>query len=96
MYRTRVFWSTNMLPCHHQQYIRILIQQDHDTSSINATQSVYLNSVVNSNIDNTVYVNSTIHVNSTIFPFILLLRFSTVLSLKVMSVLPFDLSFIVK
>ncbi|GAY63208.1 hypothetical protein CUMW_223740 [Citrus unshiu] len=59
-------------------------------------QSVYVNSVMNSNIDSTVYVNSTVHVNSTIFPFMLLLRFSTVLSLKVMSVLPSDLSFIVK
>ncbi|GAY68903.1 hypothetical protein CUMW_267790 [Citrus unshiu] len=53
-------------------------------------RSVYVNSIVNSNID------STVHVNNTIFPFMLLLRFSTVLSSKVMSVLPFDLSFIVK
>ncbi|GAY50341.1 hypothetical protein CUMW_125820 [Citrus unshiu] len=51
---------------------------------------VYVNSVLNSNID------SIIHVYSAIFPFMLLLRFSTVLSLKVMSVLPFDPSFIVK
>ncbi|GAY51744.1 hypothetical protein CUMW_136590 [Citrus unshiu] len=57
---------------------------------------VYVNSVVNSNIDSTVHVNSTIHVNSDIFPFMLLLRFSTVLSSKVMSVLPSDLSFIMK
>ncbi|GAY61176.1 hypothetical protein CUMW_207800 [Citrus unshiu] len=53
-------------------------------------QSVYVISVVNSNVD------STVHVNNAIFPFMLLLRFSTVLSLKVMSVLPSDLSFIVK
>ncbi|GAY65369.1 hypothetical protein CUMW_240550 [Citrus unshiu] len=53
-------------------------------------RSVYVNSVVNSNVDNT------IHVNSDIFPFMLLLRFSTVLSSKVMSVLPSDFSFIVK
>ncbi|GAY61177.1 hypothetical protein CUMW_207810 [Citrus unshiu] len=59
-------------------------------------RSVYVNIVVNSNVDSTVHVNSTIHVNSGIFPFMLLLRFSTVLSSKVMSVLPLDLSFIVK
>ena len=63
-------------------------------------RSVYVNSVVNSvvnsNIDSTVPVNSSVYVNSAIFPFILLLRFSTVLSSKVMSVLPSDLSFIVK
>ncbi|GAY61532.1 hypothetical protein CUMW_210670 [Citrus unshiu] len=59
-------------------------------------RSVYVNSVVNSNVDNTVHVNSTVHVNNDIFPFMLLLRFSTVLSLKVMSVLPSDFSFIVR
>ena len=53
-------------------------------------RSVYVNSVVNSNVD------STVHVNSAIFPFMLLLRFSTVLSSKAMSVLLFDLSFIMK
>ncbi|GAY55724.1 hypothetical protein CUMW_166360 [Citrus unshiu] len=52
--------------------------------------SVCVNSVVNSNVDNTV------HVNIAIFPFILLLRFSTVLSSKVMSVLLSEISFIVK
>ena len=26
MYRTRKFWSTNMLPRHHQQFIRIFIK----------------------------------------------------------------------
>ncbi len=36
MYRTRDFSSTDMLPRHHQQYIRILVQQDRDTSSVNA------------------------------------------------------------
>ncbi|GAY67446.1 hypothetical protein CUMW_256540 [Citrus unshiu] len=51
---------------------------------------VCVNSVVNSNMD------STVHVNNVIFPFMLLLRFSTVLSSKVMSVLLFDLSFIMK
>ncbi|GAY62422.1 hypothetical protein CUMW_217660 [Citrus unshiu] len=63
-------------------------------------RSVYVNSVVNSvvnsNVDSTVHVNNTVHMNNAIFPFMLLLRFSTVLSLKVMSVLPSDLSFIVK
>ncbi|GAY44816.1 hypothetical protein CUMW_084750 [Citrus unshiu] len=53
-------------------------------------RSIYINSVVNSNVGNTV------HMNSDIFSFILLLRFSTVLSSKVMSVLPSNLSFIVK
>ncbi|GAY47942.1 hypothetical protein CUMW_108220 [Citrus unshiu] len=53
-------------------------------------RSVYVNSVVNSNVD------STIHVNSVIFPFMLLLRFLTVLSSKVMFVLPSNLSFIMK
>ncbi|GAY63766.1 hypothetical protein CUMW_228250 [Citrus unshiu] len=53
-------------------------------------RSVCVNSVVNSNMDNIV------HVSSAIFPFILLVRFSTILSLKVMSVLLSDLSFIVK
>ncbi|GAY61826.1 hypothetical protein CUMW_213030 [Citrus unshiu] len=52
--------------------------------------SVYVNNVVNSNMD------STVHVNSAIFPFMLLLRFSAVLSSKVMFVLLSDLSFIVK
>ncbi|GAY57749.1 hypothetical protein CUMW_181820 [Citrus unshiu] len=59
-------------------------------------RSIYMNSVVNSNVDSTVYVNSIVHVNNAIFPFMLLLRFSTVLSLKLMSVLLSDLSFIVK
>ncbi|GAY52688.1 hypothetical protein CUMW_143810 [Citrus unshiu] len=59
-------------------------------------RSVYVSSVVNSNVDSTVHVNSIIHVNSVIFLFMLLLRFSTILSSKVMSVLPSDLSFIVK
>ncbi|GAY68016.1 hypothetical protein CUMW_260860 [Citrus unshiu] len=59
-------------------------------------RSVYVNSVGNSNMDNTVHMNSTVHVNNDIFPLILLLRFSTVLSSKVMSVLLSDLSFIVK
>ncbi|GAY68826.1 hypothetical protein CUMW_267220 [Citrus unshiu] len=54
---------------------------------------VYVNSIVNSNVDNTVDVNSTVHA---IFSFMLLLRFSTVLSSKVMFVLSSDLSFIVK
>ncbi|GAY67944.1 hypothetical protein CUMW_260350 [Citrus unshiu] len=58
--------------------------------SVPRHRSVCVNNVVNSNVD------STVHVNSAIFPFMLLLRFSTVLSSKVMSVLPFDLSFIVK
>ncbi|GAY55704.1 hypothetical protein CUMW_166200 [Citrus unshiu] len=53
-------------------------------------RSIYVNSVVNSNVD------STVHVNNAIFPFILLIRFSTILSSKVMSGLPSDLSFIVK
>ena len=103
MYRTRVFWSTHMLPRHHKQYIRILVQQiitPHQSMphhrSMSHHRSIYVNSVVNSNVDSTVYVNSTVRVNSIIFPFILLLRFSTVLSSKVMSVLPFNLSFIVK
>ncbi|GAY67652.1 hypothetical protein CUMW_258300 [Citrus unshiu] len=59
-------------------------------------RSVYVNNVMNSKVDNTVHVNSTVHVKSAIFPFMLLLRFSTVLSSKVMSILPSDLSFIVK
>ncbi|GAY68448.1 hypothetical protein CUMW_264190 [Citrus unshiu] len=53
-------------------------------------QFVYVNSVVNSNVD------STVHVNSAIFPFMLLLRFSTILSSKVMPVLLSNLSFIMK
>ncbi|GAY66858.1 hypothetical protein CUMW_252170 [Citrus unshiu] len=59
-------------------------------------RSVYVNSVMNSNIDSTVHVNSITHVNSIIFPFMVLLRFSTVLSSKVMSILLSNLSFIVK
>ena len=42
MYRTRNFSSTDMLPRHHQQYVRILVQQDRDTSSVNATSSIRL------------------------------------------------------
>ena len=53
-------------------------------------RSVYVNSVMNSNMDNTV------HVNGDIFSFMLLLRFSTVLSSKMMYVLLSGLSFIVK
>ncbi|GAY60399.1 hypothetical protein CUMW_201730 [Citrus unshiu] len=64
--------------------------------SMSRHRSVYVNSVVNSNVDRAIHVNSTVHVNSAIFPFMLLQRFSTILSSKVMSVLPFDLSFIVK
>ncbi|GAY56110.1 hypothetical protein CUMW_169320 [Citrus unshiu] len=59
-------------------------------------RSVYVNSIVNNNMDNTVHVNSIVHVNNSIFSFMLLLRFLTVLSSKVMSVLLSDLSFIVK
>ncbi|GAY64962.1 hypothetical protein CUMW_237600 [Citrus unshiu] len=59
-------------------------------------RSVYVNSVVNSNVDNTIHVNRTVHVNNVIFPFMLILRFSTILSSKVMSVLLSELSFIVK
>ncbi|GAY68870.1 hypothetical protein CUMW_267510 [Citrus unshiu] len=59
-------------------------------------QSVYVNSVVNSNVDSTVHVNNIIHMNSAIFPFMFLLRFSTILSSIVISVLSSDLSFIVK
>ncbi|GAY45109.1 hypothetical protein CUMW_087010 [Citrus unshiu] len=59
-------------------------------------RSVCVNSVVNNIMDNTVHVNSAVHVNIIIFSFILLLRFSTILSSKVMSVLPSNLSFIVK
>ena len=40
MHRTLDFSSTDMLPRHHQQYIRILVQQDRDTSSVIATSSV--------------------------------------------------------
>ncbi|GAY68956.1 hypothetical protein CUMW_268210 [Citrus unshiu] len=58
--------------------------------SISRHRFVCVNSVVNSIMD------SIVHVNNDIFPFILLLRFSTVLSSKVMSVLPSDFSFIVK
>ncbi|GAY55707.1 hypothetical protein CUMW_166230 [Citrus unshiu] len=58
--------------------------------SMSCHHSVYVNIVVNSNMD------STVHMNNAIFPFILLLRFSTVLSSKVMSVLLSDLSFIGK
>ncbi|GAY55370.1 hypothetical protein CUMW_163760 [Citrus unshiu] len=58
--------------------------------SMSRHRSVYVNSVMNSNVDNIV------HVNNTIFCFMLLQRFLTVLSSKVMSVLLSDLSFIVK
>ena len=57
-------------------------------------RSVYVNSIVNSNMDNTVHVNSIVHVNSDIFSFMLLLRFSIVLSSKEMFVLPFDFSIV--
>ncbi|GAY62178.1 hypothetical protein CUMW_215720 [Citrus unshiu] len=57
---------------------------------------IYVNSVLNSNMDSTVYVNSIVHLNNDIFPFMLFLRFSTVLNSKVMFVLLSDLSFIVK
>ncbi|GAY66855.1 hypothetical protein CUMW_252140 [Citrus unshiu] len=59
-------------------------------------RSIYVNSIMNSNVDSIVHVNSTVHVNNAIFPFMLLLRFSTVLSSKVMSILLSDLLSIVK
>ncbi|GAY54585.1 hypothetical protein CUMW_157820, partial [Citrus unshiu] len=99
----KTVWTLRIAPRHQLTCIRILVQQDHDTSSVIPHlrsmphhRSVYMNSVVNRNIDSTVHVNSTVHVSSVIFPFMLLLRFSTVLSSKVMSVLPSYLSFIVK
>ncbi|GAY33684.1 hypothetical protein CUMW_275990 [Citrus unshiu] len=101
--RLKTVWTLRITPRHQSTYITILIQQDRDTSSVNATSlvnatlsSVYVNSIVNSNVYSTVHVNNTVHVNSAIFPFMLRLRFSTVLSSKVMSVLPSDLSFILK
>ena len=98
MYCTRNFWSTNMLPHHrstvHKNFSSIeswhLISSMPHHRSMPCHHSVYVNSVVNSNMDKTV------HVNNDIFSFILLLRLSTVLSSKVMFVFPSDLSFIVK
>ena len=97
MYCTHNFWSTNMLPRHRSTGIRIFsngIVTPHQSMphhrSMPPHRSVYVNSVVNCNMDNIV------HVNSDIFPFMLLLRFSIVLSSKVMSISPSDLSFILK
>ncbi|GAY65461.1 hypothetical protein CUMW_241260 [Citrus unshiu] len=62
----KTVWTLRFAPRHQSTYIRILVQQDRDThqsmptSSFNATSSsVYVNSVVNSNVDSTVHVNST-------------------------------------
>ena len=49
-------------------------------------RSICVNSVVNSSMENTVHVSSVVHVNNYIFTFMLFLRFSTVLSSKVISV----------
>ncbi|GAY56058.1 hypothetical protein CUMW_168900 [Citrus unshiu] len=99
----KTFWTLRIAPRHQSTCIRILsnrIVTLHQSMphhrSMPLHHSVYVNSVVNSNMDNTVHVNSTVHVNNDIFPFMLLLRCSTVLSSKVMSVLLSDLSFIVK
>ncbi|GAY57705.1 hypothetical protein CUMW_181470 [Citrus unshiu] len=95
--------TLRIAPHHQSTFIRIFsneIVTPHQSMphhrSMPRHRSVYLNSVVNSNVDNTVHMNSTVYVNNDIFPFMLLLRFSTVLSSKVISVLPFDFSFILK
>ncbi|GAY63693.1 hypothetical protein CUMW_227700 [Citrus unshiu] len=99
----KTVWTLRIAPRHQSTCIRILsngIVTPHQSiphhQSMPRHRSVYVNSVMNSNVDNTVHVNSTVHVNNDIFPFMLLPRFSTVLSSKVMFVLPSDLSFIVK
>ncbi|GAY33686.1 hypothetical protein CUMW_276000 [Citrus unshiu] len=99
----KTVWTLKIVPRHQSTCIRIFsngIVTPHQSmphhQSMSRHRSVYVNSVVNSNVDNTIHLNSTVHVNNDIFPFMLLLRFSTVLSLKVMYVLPSDFSFIVK
>ena len=99
MYHTRDFWSTTCCHVTDQQGIRIFsnrIMTSHQSMphhrSMSRHQFVYVNNVVNNNVDSTVHVNSIVHVNSAIFLFMLLLRFSTVLSSKVMSVLLSDFS----
>ncbi|GAY62987.1 hypothetical protein CUMW_221970, partial [Citrus unshiu] len=99
----KTVWTLRIVPRHQSTYIRIFfngIVTPHQSiphhRSMPHHRSVYVNSVVNSNVDNTIHVNSTVHVNNDIFSFMLLLRFSTVLSSKVMSVLLFNFSFIVK
>ncbi|GAY56793.1 hypothetical protein CUMW_174560 [Citrus unshiu] len=62
--------------------------------SMSHHHSVCVNCVVNIVVNSV--MDSIVHVNSDIFPFMILLTFSTVLSSKVMSVLPSNFSFIVK
>ncbi|GAY65123.1 hypothetical protein CUMW_238840, partial [Citrus unshiu] len=98
----KTVWTLRIAPRHQSIYIKILFIRIFSNEIVTPHQSmphhrfVYLNSVVKSSVDNTVHMNSTIYVNSDIFPFMLLLRFLTVLSSKVISVLPFDFSFILK
>ncbi|GAY64769.1 hypothetical protein CUMW_236000 [Citrus unshiu] len=99
----KTVWILRIVPRHQSTCIRIFsngIITPHQSMPHHRLmprhRSVYVNSVVNSNVDNIVHINSTVHVNSDIFPFMLLLRFSTVLSSKVMSVLLSELSFIIK
>ncbi|GAY36153.1 hypothetical protein CUMW_279250 [Citrus unshiu] len=93
----KTIWTLRIVSCHQSTCIRIFsngIVTPHQSmphrQSMPRHHSECVNSVVNSNMD------STGHVNNVIFPFMLLLRFSTVLSSKVMSVLLSEFLFIVK
>ncbi|GAY62514.1 hypothetical protein CUMW_218400 [Citrus unshiu] len=101
--RLKIVWTLRIAPHHRSTCIRIFsngIMTPHQLMSHHRSmlchRSVYVNSVMNSNVDSTVHVNSTVHMNNDIFPFMFFLRFSIVMSSKVMSVLPSDFSFIVK
>ncbi|GAY60692.1 hypothetical protein CUMW_203980 [Citrus unshiu] len=93
----KIIWTLRIVPHHQPTCIRIFsngIVTPHQSmphrQSMSRHHSVCVNSVVNSNMD------STVHVNNVIFLFMLLLRFSTVLSSKVMFVLLSEFLFIVK
>ena len=100
MYRTHVFWSTNILPHHrstsYQYFSPIgswyiigqchIIGQRHISSQIQHYRTVYVNNIM----------NSTVHVNNVVYLFMLLLKFLTVLNSKLLFDLLSDLSFIVK
>ncbi|GAY65083.1 hypothetical protein CUMW_238490 [Citrus unshiu] len=91
--RLKIVWTLRIAPRHQSTCIRIFsngivtphLSMPHHRS-MPRHHSVCVNSIMNSNMD------STVHVNNVIFTFILVLRLLTVLSSKVMSVLPSELS----
>ena len=79
--------SNRMLP-HHRSVPRHW--------SLPRRRSVYVNNVMNSTVNSIVYVNIVVHMNNVVYFFILLLRFSTIMSSKLLSALLSNFLFLVK